>query len=109
MTTTRQALDKNKVEESRTRILNAALIVAAKPGGWSKLTRDGVARQAGCAESLVSKYFGTMDGFRRTIMRAAVKESHISIIAQGLAMGDKFAQRASDEQKEKVAQSIRGS
>ena len=35
-------------------ILTAALAVAARPGGWSKLTRDAVAREAQCADGLVS-------------------------------------------------------
>ena len=35
-------------------ILTAALAVAARPGGWLKLTRDAVAREAHCADGLVS-------------------------------------------------------
>lgn len=79
--------------DRRAEILESALNVA-ECVGYRHLTRVQVANNAGCAESLVSKYFGTMDKFRRTIMRAAVKDEHLPIIAQGLVAGDRFAQKA---------------
>lgn len=75
-------------------ILDAALKVAGAPGGWAKLTRAQVAKEAGCAEGLPSVYFGTMVNFRRAIMRAAIQAENLSILAQGLAYGDKCAQKA---------------
>ena len=84
-----------KPDDRKQQILDAALKVARRPGGWSKLTRDAVAREAGCAEGLPSKYFGTMTAFRRAIMRAAIASSCLPIVAQGLAAGDKCAQKAS--------------
>lgn len=74
-------------------ILTAALAVAAEPGGWAALTRKGVADRAQCAEALVSRYFGTMPQLRRAVMRAAVTSEYIPVIAQGLAAGDKQAQK----------------
>lgn len=75
-------------------ILTAALAVAQKPGGWSNLTRQAVAAEAKCADALVSKYFGTMIAFRRSIMRAAIINKNKSVIAQGVASGDKHAVKA---------------
>ena len=63
-------------------ILNAAIKVAGRPGGWSKLTRDSVAKEAGCAEGLVSKYFGTMITLRRSIMRAAIVAGNLAVVAE---------------------------
>lgn len=80
-------------------ILQAAIKVAERKGGWSKLTREAVAKEADCADGLPSKYFGTMTAFRRAIMRAAVRECNLSIIAQGLAVGDSVAQKAGDDLK----------
>ena len=89
-------------------ILTAALAVAARPGGWSKLTRDAVAREAQCADGLVSKYFGTMRAMRRTIMRSAVLTENLPIVAQGLAHGDAHAQKADPELKARALNTLAG-
>lgn len=89
-------------------ILTAALAVAARPGGWSKLTRDAVAREAQCADGLVSKYFGTMTAMRRTIMRSAVLTENLPIVAQGLAHGDPHAQKADPELKARALNTLAG-
>lgn len=89
-------------------ILNAAIKVAGRPGGWGKLTRDAVAKEAGCAEGLVSKYFGTMISFKRAIMRAAIQDSNLSVVAQGLAAGDKCAQKAPSELKAAALNTLAG-
>ena len=89
-------------------ILTAALAVAARPGGWSKLTRDAVAREAQCADGLVSKYFGTMTAMRRTIMRSAVLTENLPIVAQGLAHGDAHAQKADEGLKRKALETLAG-
>lgn len=91
-----------KPDDRKLQILRAALVVASKDGGLSTLSRQSVAAEAGCAESLVSRYFGTMIEFKRTIMRAAVHNQILPVIAQGLAMGDKHAQKADPELKSKA-------
>ncbi len=95
-------------DDRKYEILTAALIVAGEPGGWSKLTRDAVAREAKCADGLVSKYFGTMTAMRRTIMRSAVLTENLSILAQGLAMGDVHAQKADPELKARALNTLAG-
>ena len=89
-------------EDRKRQILTAAIRVAARPGGWAKLTRDAVAKEADCAEGLPSKYFGTMISFRRAIMREAIRLGDLSVIAQGLAAGDKCAQKV-DESLKRIA------
>lgn len=86
-------------EARKKTILEAALRVAGKPGGWSNFTRIDVAREANCAEGLVSFYFGTMTKFKRAVMRAAIAENNLKVIAQGIVTGDSTAKKASDEQK----------
>ena len=103
MTKKRLLPDDRKLE-----ILNAAIKVAGRPGGWSKMTRDAVAREAQCAEGLVSKYFGTMVTFRRSIMRAAIVAEELGVIAQGLAAGDKCAQKADESLKRKALETLAG-
>lgn len=95
-------------DDRKYEILTAAMIVAGEPGGWSKLTRDAVAREAKCADGLVSKYFGTMISFRRSIMRAAIVAENLAVIAQGLAAGDKCAQKADPELKARALNTLEG-
>lgn len=106
--TTRAALDKRKVEERKRSILQAAIKVAERQGGWSKMTREAVAREAQCADAAVSVHFGTMTEFKRTVMRHAIAEKNLSILAQGLAAGDKHAIKADSELKLKALQTLAG-
>ena len=103
MTKKRLLPDDRKLE-----ILNAAMKVAGRPGGWAKLTRAAVAECAGCSEGLISKYFGTMISFKRAIMRAAIQDSNLSVVAQGLAAGDKCAQKAPSELKAAALNTLAG-
>lgn len=86
-------------------ILSAALTVASKPGGWSKLTREQVATEAECAEASISLHFGTMIQFRRSVMREAIRRIQMGdvtdwaaarVIGQGIACGDKQALKVDD-------------
>lgn len=94
--------------DRKTEILTAAIKVASRPGGWSTLTREAVAREAQCTDGLVSRYFGTMISFRRTIMRHAIKVDNLPIIAQGLASGDKYAIKAAPELKARALNTLTG-
>lgn len=89
-------------------ILMAAIAVAGRPGGWSKLTRDAVAREAKCADGLVSKYFNTMGQMRRAVMRFAVLTENLHVIAQGLATGDENAMKAAPELKARALNTLVG-
>jgi AcrR family transcriptional regulator len=94
--------------DRKLQILDAAIKVASLPGGYAKLTRADVAKQADCAEGLPSKYFGTMVNFKRAIMRAAIHDWNLSIIAQGLAAGDKVAAKAEEALKRKALDTLAG-
>lgn len=71
-------------------ILNAAIITASRPGGWSKLTRQAIAREAKCSEALVSRYLGDIPTARKTIMKAAIKREILEIIVQSIAAHDGY-------------------
>lgn len=104
-------------DDRKREILTAAIRVAARPGGWSRFTRNEVAQEAQCVDSLISLHFGTMINFRRSVMREAIRLAEIgnapvamfdSVIAQGLATGDKCAQKASGEVKARALASLAG-
>lgn len=95
-------------DDRKQQILDAAIRVAGRPGGWAQLTRESVAKEADCAEGLVSRYFGTMVAFRRAIMRAAIQARNLAVIAQGLAAGDSNAQKAPPELKAAAVKTLAG-
>lgn len=72
-------------------ILNAALTAASRPGGWSKLTRQAIAQEAGCSEALISRYLGNIPSARKAIMKAAIKKEIVEIIVQSIAAHDGYA------------------
>ncbi len=95
-------------DNRKEQIIAAAVKVAGQPGGWAKLTREAVACEAQCAEGLISKYFGTMITFRRTIMRHAIRAKNLSVVAQGLAAGDACAKKADPELKVRALETLAG-
>lgn len=82
-------------------ILKAALSIAVSDG-MEGVTRDHIARLAGVASGTVSLHMGTMANMKRTIMRHAVKNELLPVIAQGLAMGSPYARSAPDELKQRA-------
>lgn len=92
-------------DERKEQILKAALKVA-KSKGYNKLTREQVAAEAGISVNLINAYFGTMPKFRRHIMRAAIREEVLQVVAQGLVNKDSHAMKANPELKQKAIESF---
>lgn len=80
----------------------AVAVKRAELLGLNGLRRDDVAKEAGVANGLVSRYFSTMTQLRRAVMRDAVRREILPIIAQGLAVRDSEAMKASEELKQKA-------
>lgn len=74
-----------KQDERKEFIIQAALNVAEEVG-FSKVTRDKVARQACVSPSLVQFYFRNMDDLREKIATQAIKEKNVPVIAQLLGI-----------------------
>lgn len=92
-------------ELRKEQILGIALELATEHG-YHKVTRDQIAKAAGVSMGLVSHYIGTMTQFRRTLMRAAIKQEVAEVVAQGLALGDEHARKAPAELKARAAELI---
>ncbi len=85
-------------------ILAAAMTVAAsKKIGFSAMRQKDIAEQAECGFGTVTLYFNTMTQMRRAVMREAIKQQDVAIIAQGLGIGDPDAKKAPPELKKKAA------
>ena len=78
---------------TREKILSAAFDLASSVG-IDVMTRDQVAIHAGVALGNVSNHFKNMDNLRHAVMLKAIQCEQLSIIATGLARGDKIARSA---------------
>jgi len=89
----------------REQLLNAAIKIA-KQVGYTNVERNAIADDAGVSMALITNYLGTLPQLQRTLMRYAVKNNIVEIVAQGLACRDRHASKASKELKELAAQFI---
>ena len=92
----------------RTAQLLAVAVRLAAASGWRNLTHASVAQAAGVSNGLVVARLGTKTEMLRSVMRAAVRDSVVAVVAEGLAVGDKHAKRAGAELRELAAQWVRG-
>lgn len=97
---TRMQPDKRSAE-----ILDAA-VKLAKRVGFRKLTRDGVADAAKVSPGLVSTRFGGVEKLRDEVMRVAVRDEILPIVADGVANGNRIARRAPVALRERALQSL---
>ena len=82
-----------KANERDEQLLAAAARIACDVG-YMQITREAVAEAAGVSPAVISHRFGTMVNFKRDLMRYAIRKQVLPIVAQGLAVGDRFARRA---------------
>ena len=83
-------------------ILDTA-IELAKTKGYSRITRDDVAKAANVSPGLITHYFTTIERLRRAVLREAVKRGVLEIVAQGLANKDAIAIGAPRELRHSAA------
>lgn len=72
----------------------AVAVQLAEWFGYTKVTREQVAKRLDIAPSLVPHYMGSVAEMRRKIMREAIRVENLPVIAQGLAVRDSTACRA---------------
>lgn len=94
-------------KQRTTELLRHALTVAERDG-WHCLTREAVAREANVSDGLVSARLGTMIELRRSVMRAAITQRALRVVAEGILARDKYALRAPDDVRLAAARLISG-
>ena len=100
-------MTQHQTPEVRTaRLIDVALGLAAADG-WRSLTRERIALAAGVSPALVSARLGTMEQLRRSVMRAAVRQRVVAVVAEGLALRDKHAMAADEELRALAAEWVR--
>lgn len=80
--------------EVRKEQLMEAAVKLAHQHGYNNLRRTDIAEMVGVAGSTINHYWGTVVQLKRAVMRMAVKNKDLVIIAQGLALNDKQAKKA---------------
>jgi AcrR family transcriptional regulator len=83
-------------KDRKASILDAAVRMS-RNYGYAEVTRADIAHAAGCSEALVSSYFGTMTQVRRAVIRCAIKDRDLVIVAQALVAKDTQAMKAPEE------------
>lgn len=85
--------------EARKEDILAAAVPLAIAAGYKSLTRDQVAAAAKISGPTLHYHFGTMEKFRKEMMRYAVKSGVLQIIAQGIVANDPQALKLSDVER----------
>jgi AcrR family transcriptional regulator len=67
----------------RDEIERAALSVAER-NGYNRLTREDVATEAAVSPSLVSHYMGTVGEMEHRVIRRAIRDGNLQVIAQAV-------------------------
>ena len=86
-------------------ILESATFVA-KRDGFNNITRDAIAKKAGVSTGTVSQTFGTMIKLKRSVMRYAIQNELLEIIAAGLGIKDKTAMKIDIDLKQKALSTL---
>lgn len=86
-------------------LISVALDLCEKDG-YTNVNRESIAKAANVSVSLITHYLGTMKNLRRDMMRHAIKQERLNVIAQGLTLKDPHALKAPPELQEKARKSL---
>lgn len=81
----------------------------AEEKGYNRINRlmivDAAAQQLGedITDGLVSRYFGQRHSLRQAVLFAGIERGNLTILAQGLALGDVHARKAPVEMRKQAA------
>ncbi len=74
--------------------------------GYTKVTRDSIARAAKVAMGTVTNQLGTMKQIRRSIIRQAIRTQNLTVIAQALVNKDPLVSKLDPELRRNALESI---
>lgn len=94
-----------KPEVRKQDILERALTLAGRHG-YLQITRKQIVDAVGVSGPVLNHHFGTMTQFRRQLMRFAIAQNCLAVVAQGLAAGDPQARKAPESLRQRAAASL---
>lgn len=78
----------------------------AKRDGFHNLTGVSIARAAKVSRGLVLRYFGNMDKMRDEVMKVAIRDEILPIVAQGLLIRHRVATKAPEKIRRQAVESL---
>lgn len=98
-----------KPDVRKDEIIAAALLLASSTH-YTRVTREAIAAAISIKGPAIQYHFGTMGQLRRELMRAAVKQRVLNVVAQGLLSRDEHAEKADEGlRQEAIAYAMSGS
>ena len=91
--------------DRRRQLMDIALKLSSEHG-YKNITVKQISDAAGVGHTLYAHYFGNLNQLRVDVMRAAVKQSILPVIAQGLVVKDPQAMKASPELRARAIESL---
>lgn len=98
--------DQRMSPKDRTRHLLECGLRLAERDGYKNVTMGALGMAAGVSRTLSHRYFSNVNQFRVAVMRAAVKQENLTVIAQGLAAKDPHALKAPEELRRRAAATL---
>lgn len=92
-------------KDRKAEILEAAYLTAQKVG-FAKMRQADVAARAGCSHGTVTLRWDGMAKLRAAVMRRAIADECLAVVAAGLGIGDPVARKAPAALKEKAIQTL---
>ena len=93
--------------DSRIKQITAvAMLIASTKVNYKSVNHKDVASKSGISSSTVRRYFNTREMLHDAIIKQAVKDGNLSIIAQGVVDGHRHTRRVSKQVKNKALQSL---
>lgn len=92
-------MSKRKKPSVRKKEILAAAMELAKTDHYIRVTRERIAERVNISTGLVNLYFNTMNELRSAIVRNAINEEVIEVVAQAIANKDPQALDISHELK----------
>ncbi len=105
---TRGVYKMTKKPNSKERIIKVACDLAIK-NGYQKLTRELIAEYAETSIPLINYYYGGIENVKDEVLKYAIKNEIVPILAQGLSLRDKRTLKISQALKNKASQYIKNS
>lgn len=91
--------------DRKKQILGMAL-EQAKTCGYQNITRERLSAALGVSTGLINQQFGTMAQLKRAVIRAAISQQVLEVVAQGLVAKDPHASKAPDALKKQALSSL---
>jgi AcrR family transcriptional regulator len=92
-------------KDRKRHLLEHGLLLAVRDG-YKNVTMGALTEAAGVSRTLYQRYFHNVSQFRVDVMRAAVKQGNLAVIAQGLVANDPHALKAPIELRQRAAATL---